>query len=343
MPITPIVLQRRLAEVGRIRIGVVVPTSNGKTRPSKIDTLRFTSASKPLIEKVAAAYGGDVKAWTPANGGASQWEVVTTSNRVPVVVPPQSVTQWMETWSGGGCQRRCDGERETITDSPCLCAQQDNMTCRPTTRLSVMLRDIEGIGVWRLESHGWNAAAELPGTAEFLAQAGGYIPAHLYLKAVRQVTDGKTKDFMVPALEVEGWTPGQAIAGSMPLTALGGAAPAIAAAQLTDELTDALADCHTAEDVRALWKKLADAKQMNETLAGLLTARAEELKGETVEATIEPDDDTAWAALVTEAGLHDLTMTDLEKELRQRYGDVELGAVQYVEMAHFLKTGEVAA
>lgn len=214
MPIKPIVLQRRLAEVGRIRIGQVLPTKNGKTRPAKLDRLRFTSASRPLIEQVAAAYGGEVAEWTPANGGAAQWEVITDIARVPVIVPPASVSQYMENWSGGGCQRRCDGETEMLSGGACICAAQDSMICKPTTRLSVMLRDIPGLGVWRLESHGWNAAAELPDTAEFLARAGGYIGAWLYLKPQRSVKDGQTRDWMVPALEVENVTPAQLLAGN---------------------------------------------------------------------------------------------------------------------------------
>src|SRR5688572_2796212 len=116
-----ITLQRRARELGRIRIGQVVKGSNGKTRPEKLDRFRLTAASKPLLEGVARLYGGSVAAWTPANGGPSQWEVVTTSTRLPVLVPPQPVSQFYELWSGGGCQRRCDGERELLSEKPCLC------------------------------------------------------------------------------------------------------------------------------------------------------------------------------------------------------------------------------
>ena len=215
MPI--ITLQKRARELGRIRIGQVQPTSNGKTRPAKLDRFRLTSASKPLLEKVAELYGGEVAEWTPANGGAAQWEVVTDSTRLPILVPPQPVTQWYELWSGGGCKRRCDGRNEILTDSACLCAQADEMLCKPTTRLNVVLRDVEGIGVFRLESHGYYAAVELPDVAAFLAQAGGYVEAFLALeeRVVKREINGKpeTRRFMVPTIEIEGVTPGQLMAG----------------------------------------------------------------------------------------------------------------------------------
>jgi hypothetical protein len=45
-----------------------------------------------------------------------------------------------------------------------------------------VLRDVEGVGVLRVETHGWNAAMELPNAAEFLAQAGGYVNGWLSLE-----------------------------------------------------------------------------------------------------------------------------------------------------------------
>lgn len=197
-------LQQRIRELGRIRIGQVVKGANGKTRPEKLDRFRLTSASRELLEKVAALYGGTVAEWTPANGGPAQWEVITEAKRLPILVPPQPVSQWYELWSGGGCQRRCDGEREVLTDKPCLCdPDPQERACKPTTRLNVVLRDVEGVGVWRLESHGYYAAVELPGVAELLAQAGGYITGSLGLEARTAKRDGKTMHWIVPVIDVD--------------------------------------------------------------------------------------------------------------------------------------------
>jgi hypothetical protein len=76
---------------------------------------------------------------------------------------------------------------------PCLCPTDqderrtlaaDGRACKPTTRLNVILPLVPDMGVWRLESHGYYAAVELAGTAEFLARAtaeGRLIPARLRL------------------------------------------------------------------------------------------------------------------------------------------------------------------
>ena len=263
MPIKPLVLQRRLTEVGRIRIGEVKPTSNGKTRPAKLDRFRFTSPDRSLLDQIASLYGGAVAEWTPANGGARQWEVITDSASVPVIVPPQAVTQWMETWSGGGCVHRCDGEHNVLTDTDCDPDDRAHKDAKPTTRLSVMLRDVESIGVFRLESHGWNSAAELPGMAELLAQAGGFVTARLWLKPVRSVANGQTRDFMVPALAVDGLTPAQLLAGGTPLAAVESQQRQAIEAPPTgmpaeDVLRDRIAACDSVAEVRDFWQQAKD-------------------------------------------------------------------------------------
>lgn len=223
-------LQMRIRELGRIRIGDTQPTQSGRTRPSKLTKFRITSASKPLLEKVAQLYGGEVRDWTPQNSNLAQFEVYTDADRLPVLVPPNSVSQWYEHWSGGGCQRRCDGLREMLKDQPCVCGPDPaDRLCKPTTRVNVMLREVEGIGVWRLESHGFNAAVELPQAAEFLARAGGYVEGFLTLAERSVVRDGKTSRFSVPALDI-GITAGQLLqSGGAPAQLGGGSAPQLPA------------------------------------------------------------------------------------------------------------------
>src|SRR5688500_12762162 len=211
MPI--IDLQVRLRELGRIRIGQKVATASGKTRPAKLDRFRLTSPSRELLERVAKQYGGTVAPWTP-DGGAGQYEVLTDATRMPIHVPPQPVSQYYELWSGGGCQRRCDGQTDLLKDRPCICGPDPQQRqCKPTTRLNVVLSEIEGVGVWRLESHGYYAALELPGVAELLAQTKGYVPAFLGLEQRTAKRDGKTLHWMVPTIDVA-ITPTALIAGS---------------------------------------------------------------------------------------------------------------------------------
>lgn len=226
MPI--IELQRRMRQLGEIRIGHTVDTGriSDKTnkpilRPEKLQIFRLTSASRPLLEEVAKLYGGTVQPWTPANGGPTEWEVYTEADRLPVLVPPREpVTQWYEQYKGSKCVRRCDGVTEQKADQPCMC-NPDKRACQITTRLNVMLRDVPGLGVWLLTTHGYYAAAELPEVAHFLAGTRGYVDAWLSMEEKQVVRDdGKTARFMVPKLDVA-VTPAQLLAGQ------GGIAPAV--------------------------------------------------------------------------------------------------------------------
>jgi hypothetical protein len=275
MPI--LVLQQRLRELGRIRIGQKVATAKGGTRPAKLDRFRLTSPSRELLDRVAAKYGGTVAPWTP-DGGAEQFEVITDAKRMPIHVPPQPVSQYFELWSGGGCQRRCDGITELLKDRPCICGPDpEQRQCKPTTRLNVVLSEIEGVGVWRLESHGYYAALELPGVAELLAQAGGYVEAFLGLEQRTAKRDGKTQHWIVPTIDLP-ITPAALMAGSAaagPAVA-GGPQRAAIEAPRPDYLGVAR-EATTSAAVRELYEQAVAAGHMNKQLADALTARAAEL------------------------------------------------------------------
>lgn len=203
-------LQRRIAEVGRIRIGQQVSNSNGKTRPVKLETFRLTSPDRARIDRAAQLYGGTPSQWDAPAG--KQWEVVTTADALAVIVPPSEMafSQHYETWSAGGCQRRCDGVTESIGDRPCVC-DPDVRECDIHTRLSVMLRDLPGLGVWRIDTSGYYAAVELGGAVQVIqttAGRGAMLPAKLRLeqRAVKRIgPDGKsaTRRFAVPVLDIE--------------------------------------------------------------------------------------------------------------------------------------------
>ncbi|MFF7550885.1 hypothetical protein ACFZCU_45885 [Streptomyces canus] len=212
MPI--IDLQMRMRQLGEIRLGHVVPTSNGKTRPAKLDKFRFTSPSREILTSVAELYGGEVKPWTPANGGPAEFEVYSTVNRLPVLIPPRdSVSQWYELYAGSKCQRRCDGVTELKSDRPCMC-DPDNRECAMTTRVNVMLRDVPALGQWLLVSKGYHAAVTLPPAAELLSQAGGYVAGWLGMEEKTAIVKDKLARFKVPTLDVE-ITPAALMAGQI--------------------------------------------------------------------------------------------------------------------------------
>jgi len=203
-------VQRRMMELGRVRLG----EKGAKGEPKRLDTFRFTSASRELLEAVAAMYGGKVGAWEGAPD-EGYFQVTTTAKELRIILPPvysaadgsptTSYSQWYELWSGGGCQRRCDGQTEALTGQPCMC-NPDDRSCQITTRISFMLPDIPGLGVWRLDSKGWNAAVELPGTLEVLMMAAArnsFVPAVLRIEHRTKKDPGKgTRRFIVPVLDL---------------------------------------------------------------------------------------------------------------------------------------------
>ena len=337
-------LQARMYERGRIRIGQKVATSNGRSRPEKLDRFRFTSAARENLEPIAAAYGGTVVAWTP-DDGRQQWEVVTDSARLPILVPPNPLTQWLELWSGGGCQRRCDGVRDVISDSPCMCdPDPEKRACKPTTRLNVILRDMPGIGVWRLESHGWNAAVELPGLASFVARADGMVPAFLTLEERVVKRDGKTNRFMVPGIDVE-VTPSQLLAGqSSAAPALGGEQRAAIEAGVPDYLAAAKA-APTLADWRKVWEKAAANGHLTQALKDALTPIGEALAkkreaqavADLAAAGAEPvgDPDDLWMAIVSRTP-DGWTLPNLEQDFLQFTGGVAPGDASAADLAKYL-------
>lgn len=352
MPI--IDLQRRMRQLGEIRIGhVVAGTSKaGKAykRPAKLDKFRFTSPSREILTQVAELYGGEVQPWTPANGGPSEYEVYSTTNRLPVLIPPRdAVSQWYELYQGSKCQRRCDGQTEHKKDRPCMC-DPENRDCAITTRVNVMLRDVPALGQWLLISKGYYAAITLPPAAELLAQAGGYVAGWLGMEEKLVQREEGPARFMVPTLDVEitpaalmsGQTVGpQAVASGPERVAITGGRPDYAALA---------AVANTGDEVGKLWTQANQAGHLDDDLAAVLRARGEELRatekdhdesydperelnpadygdaspeqiaefvGEApVDAEIVPDDDTAdiWFQIIAAAGKHGMTTAQVEAE-----------------------------
>lgn len=222
-------IQRRLVEVGRIRLGEKKTSQNGSKYPARLQRFRLTSRDKERLDQAAALYGGTVREWE------GQFELYTDTNVLPVaVVPGQAVSQAFELWGqkplpGGKktaviCLRRCDGETEYVSDRACLCSEADEQVCKPTTRLSVVLTEVPGIGVWRVEAHGWNAATELIGSVrllESLVATGRPVRARLRLDFRQQATETETRQFVVPVLDID-HTLGQVLdtIGSAPRPAL---------------------------------------------------------------------------------------------------------------------------
>jgi len=63
-------VQRRFMRIGKVRTGELEHYVNDKgekkTRPKKLSTFRFTSASESILEAVAETWGGTVRPWVGA-------------------------------------------------------------------------------------------------------------------------------------------------------------------------------------------------------------------------------------------------------------------------------------
>lgn len=375
-------LQMRMRQLGEIRLGHVVPTASGKTRPAKLNKFRFTSPSREILASVAELYGGEVKPWTPANGAPAEFEVYSKVDRLPVLIPPRdAVSQWYELYAGSKCQRRCDGVTEQKSDRPCMC-NPENRTCKITTRVNVMLRDVPALGQWLLISKGYHAAVTLPPAAELLAQAGGYVAGWLGMEEKTAVVDDKPARFMVPTLDVE-ITPAALMAGEV----VGGTA-AVAKGPERVAITSGRPDyaalaavAKTSEEVGKLWTQANQAGHLDDDLAKALKARAAALgapekKPEQPQPSDDPGYDLAqeteelyatgdhqpdevvdaeivdpaaaqdvWFQIIAAAGQFRLTTEQVESAFAQRHGGLHPSSASVGQLEGFLsalKAGEVA-
>lgn len=362
MPI--ITTQRRMAEQGRIRLGHKISGTSkagrAYTRPAKLERFRFTSPSERLINDIAATYGGEARPWD--NDGKAEFEVLSEATAIPVIVVKGGFSQWHEFWTKGGCQHRCDGEKDALgnycnPDDPNHVAAIE----KPTTRLSVMLSEIESLGVWRMESKGWNAAAELPSMAELAMHVGDLVPATLGLaerSSIIQTDKGpQTSRYVVPFLdlhvtkqrlvEIVGG-PGGAPAIEAP------SAPALQAPRPNYEgAADNALDVDT---VRDLWTQASEAGHLDEELKAYLTARVAAINTEkppveqpsqpdaadsVVEAEIVPDGDVdadqVWAQIVKLGGERGMTLPDLEDDVTTFFGGMSSAEASGAELAEYYK------
>jgi hypothetical protein len=329
-------LQKRARELGRIRIGQKGP----KGQPQKLDRFRLTSYSRPLMEKVSTLYGGEVQDWTP-QGGAPQFEVITDAKRIPILVPPQPVTQWLETWTAGGCIHRCDGETEMISGEPCDLGPAHE-AAKPTTRLKVVLRDVEGVGVFRLESHGWNAAAELPESALFLAAVGGYVEGWLALEERVSKNEGQTRRFIVPVIDID-VTPAQLLAGQGRVQTPAIAAPAPKAIEaggdgdrkeIAEQYLARARECSDMADVAKLWHEAKDSGHLTNWLEGELRKIADGLKAADVEP--EASVEALWQTILDIAGQHGMELQAVLDDFPTHSGGVTADNADAADMQRYL-------
>lgn len=213
MPGRILTLQRQVRELGRLRAGLTetATTRDGKAyeRPMSSKTWILTSANRNYLDAAAALWGGEVLEWQPVGGGPKAWRVITQAPVIDAILPPgDPLSQHLEMWSRGGCQRRCDGEVESRSEQPCLCRaefgddfheQRQGTVCDIHTRLNVFLPDLPDIGVWRVETKGFWPANHMAGYIDMIKGQVGpqvLVPVRLGIEPRTRVADGKTSHYI---------------------------------------------------------------------------------------------------------------------------------------------------
>lgn len=225
-------LQRRARELGRLRLGVY-----DGDHPARSRTFIVTSHSEAYVRAAADEWGGQPEEWEPQGDGPKQWRVITDSRELDAVLPPgDPLSQNFEMWSRGGCVRRCDSERERISDQPCVCRSEFGedwqsvnegkspknpdykAICKVTTRLSVILPQMPDIGVWRLESGSYNAAVEISAHLDLIRSAIDEryaVPVRIRIEPRDKMVRGQPRHYSVPVVELRGVVAGQILSGTM--------------------------------------------------------------------------------------------------------------------------------
>ncbi len=304
-------IQARAAEHGRLRTGY----TQGN-RPMRSATWVVTSHSEEHVRTAAKLWGGEVEQWSPLNSTISQWRVITKASSIEALITPgDPLNQYNEMWSKGGCQRRCDGETETLSRQPCLCLarfgedwhqQKKGVVCSTTSRLNVMLPDLSGMGMWRAETHSFYAAQEWGGMVDMVlagTRGDGFVPVTLRIEPRQRVANGETKKFPVVVVELRGVTPRQALAGPMnAATALDPGAASQAVAAIEGPRPDYLADAEaalTVDDVQDVYRDAHAAGHLTDDLIAALKERADDIKAEADKKKAPgPDEDGVYDAVV---------------------------------------------
>lgn len=255
--------QRRLPLAGRIRSGIRVPKKGGGTRPSWIETFRFTAPARADLDILATLYGGPVEPWSEPKS-EHRWQLITEASEIKVVLPPEPLGDGpsYEMWGGKGLARSCDGmtcelqvdgsDGPELVERPCLCRERNVKECKPKLRLSVILPDLPLRGVWRFDTSSDLAADEIPGMVELIMAAQNRGLTSAILRLERRQSQGGSHRYVVPALGVplslEGLLAGHLRVGSpsapVALTEAGGmglnkASPALPPASVDHDIIEA--------------------------------------------------------------------------------------------------------
>jgi hypothetical protein len=201
---------KRIPRVGKIYLGMKTQNDNGKTYPTATDYFLVRSdgvnTSDGAAEAFYKAYGPEPREITVA---------------FPSDDPDNFMPQYLASYRGGGgrhelwCKgdgivaRRADGAGG-YTEMQCEyrdCPIFQEGKCKELTRLLFLLPEVEGIGVWELDTTSYHSAQNLVSSIQLIRQLtrGKIAMIPLKLRVVPKVVnpDGRTKTIYVLDLKLE--------------------------------------------------------------------------------------------------------------------------------------------
>ena len=237
-------LATHIVELGRLRIGAIVPIKSGsnagKPRPTSLEHWRLTSNNHAALTVAAKRYGGEVRPWQypPDWLGLKQirkpdhrYELLTETATLDVILHGEGLmTTDFEIWEGPYCTRRCDGTfivkcgYGKMQGLECQCPSdpqerrrlaQEGKACEAVSRITVILPGMS-LGQWRLDTRGFYAPAEIRGLQYFLRCASmGNVALEGVLRLEQRVdqkmVNGKGQTFNYPVVVVEPRAPAEAL------------------------------------------------------------------------------------------------------------------------------------
>lgn len=225
--------------VGKIRLGTATPTGKKdrfgqeKVRPEKADHFIVTADESGITSEAAAA------AFRAVYGD----EPRTLRCLLLAPEPEQNMTGAWRLYGKNKLKTRCDGENCSTrtatgwTDAPCQCRAQgladtDDQHCTLTYTLQVVLPDVEGIGVWQLDSGSDITSRRMADWLTMMRLLRGSLAMvefdlHLVPVKVNPVVNGRELATTVYVLQPEatGETPRAAIEQAQQRTQLAAAEP----------------------------------------------------------------------------------------------------------------------
>ena len=199
MPILDV--QKRYRELGRLRLGRKGPKGN----PERLGKWRFTSPDQRLLDAAAVAFGGEVREWAGRPTEGEQWELESETPSFASTSLPRTSPRRCITSGGVAAESRGDATARPNTSpaSTVSVRARGNEPAQITTHLAVMLPQLPDVGVWRVRTSSWNAAAEIPSTVDLLQRIHdeGALPlAILGIESRTKRAEGKTTHFALPVL-----------------------------------------------------------------------------------------------------------------------------------------------